>query len=101
MGRGSEALPEFVKLADSEKAQSAEKTYGLAGLVYLVSGHLGAGDEETALGFFEQLATAAPGVTEPANIRNANLHPLLTESLLSALELYHAKHPTPPSASPE
>lgn len=101
MGRGSEALPEFVKLAESEKGQSAEKTYGLAGLVYLVSGHLGAGDEETALGFFEQLATAAPGVTEPANIRNANLHPLLTESLLSALELYHAKHPTPPPASPE
>jgi tetratricopeptide (TPR) repeat protein len=101
MGRGQEALPEFVKMADSEKEQSSDKTYGLAGLVYLVTGHFGAGDKETALSFFEQLALAAPGVTEPANIRNANLHPLHTETLLTVLELYNAKHPTPPSASPE
>jgi WD40 repeat protein/tetratricopeptide (TPR) repeat protein len=87
MGRASEALPVFEKIADAQKAASPDKSYHFDSLVYLVTGHLSAGNKEAAAGFFEQLVTAAPRVAEPETIRKANLHPLLTECLLSAIKL--------------
>jgi len=93
LGRGNEALAVFQKIVDDQKASLKADGYDLASLLYLVTAHLGAGDKETASSFFDQLVAAAPPIADAEIIRNAKFHPLLTESLLAALELHKSKHP--------
>ncbi|MEP2774993.1 MAG: WD40 repeat domain-containing protein [Luteolibacter sp.] len=93
MGRGSDALPLFKSLADTQKESSGTESYSLDSLVYLIAGHLHNNDQTTAIATYRQLIAQAPAAADMATVESVGLHPLLTTSLIETLKLTLAAHP--------
>jgi Tfp pilus assembly protein PilF len=95
-GRHAEAFPVFVKMADSRRA-STTAPYDADGLVHLITANHNVGNQDAAVGFYNQLIKLQPGAADPENVDGANLAKCIKVALPETL----GKLPEPSPAEPE